>query len=63
MIYKSVKFNIFQKKLTDMIFGKDSKFNSKNRFMEKSVAFRISREIILKPLNPKHLDNKKFAEL
>ncbi len=62
MIYKTVKFNIFQENLQDIVFGKDSVFHPKNRAAEKTVEFKISEEIVLKPLNPKRLKGKIFSK-
>ena len=52
MMFKTVKFNIFQENLQDIIFGKDSSFHPKNRAAEKNAeeSARKSTEIIIKPI-------------
>lgn len=51
MLLKTVNFNVFQQKLQDIVFGKDSELHPKNRLEEKTVKFRKSKEITIKPLN------------
>lgn len=62
MLLKTVNFNIFQKELQDMVFGKDSELHPKNRSEEKTIKVRKLKEITLKPLNPVILKGKIFSK-
>lgn len=62
MMFKTVNFNIFREQIQDVVFGKDSVFNPENRSAEKTVEFKISKEIILKPLNLIKLEGKIFSK-
>jgi len=62
MLLKTVNFNVFQKELQDIVFGKDSALHPKNRLEEETVKAKKSKEITLKPLNSVELKEKIFSK-
>ena len=60
-MFKTVNFNIFRENLQDIVYGKDSVLNPKNKNSAKEYVGKTSRkstEIVIKPINGQNSTEK-----